>query len=115
MVDLLRLESAADVQWHHVGGTGDGGLDGIGVDASGEAIEVLQAKWHASDNLKRVEQSMLDIASSGRWRRIVIASMMGDAGYEPQDNKVEHWNLGEVAQRVRDYRDQLPISRSLGL
>jgi hypothetical protein len=44
VVSLLQLENP-DEFWTHVGGSGDGGLDGIGADASGKVVGLLQCKW----------------------------------------------------------------------
>lgn len=44
VVSLLQLEHRDEI-WTHVGGSGDGGLDGIGANASGEVVGLLQCKW----------------------------------------------------------------------
>ena len=51
MVHVLQLESGNAISWHHVGGSGDGGVDGIGMSAKGEVAGVLQCKWYYSGNL----------------------------------------------------------------
>ena len=43
-VALLQLEHP-DETWAHVGGSGDGGVDGIGADANGNVVGLLQCKW----------------------------------------------------------------------
>ena len=44
VVSLLQLEYPNEF-WTHVGGSGDGGLDGLGANASGEVVGLLQCKW----------------------------------------------------------------------
>jgi hypothetical protein len=41
---LLQLENPKHI-WMHVGGSGDGGVDGIGADESGTVVGLLQSKW----------------------------------------------------------------------
>ena len=44
MVSLLQLEHVAEV-WTQVGGSGDGGVDGIGANPEGRVTGLLQCKW----------------------------------------------------------------------
>jgi hypothetical protein len=44
VVGLLQLEHPSEV-WIQVGGSGDGGIDGIGADAQGTVTGLLQCKW----------------------------------------------------------------------
>jgi hypothetical protein len=44
VVSLLQSEYPNEV-WIHVGGSGDGGVDGIGVSPNGCDISLLQCKW----------------------------------------------------------------------
>lgn len=46
VVSLLQLERP-DELWHQVGGTGDGGVDGIGSDEEGDLVGLMQAKLYA--------------------------------------------------------------------
>lgn len=43
-VSLLQLEHPSEA-WSQIGGSGDGGIDGIGADQSGHVVAVLQCKW----------------------------------------------------------------------
>lgn len=45
-VSLLQLERP-DELWHQTGGTGDGGVDGVGSDEQGMVVGLMQAKLHA--------------------------------------------------------------------
>ena len=44
VVALLQLERPEEI-WSHVGGSGDGGVDGIGTDTEGKVVGLLQCKW----------------------------------------------------------------------
>jgi hypothetical protein len=44
VVALLQLERPEEV-WMHVGGSGDGGVDGLGTNRNGEVVALLQCKW----------------------------------------------------------------------
>lgn len=44
VVALLQLEHPNEI-WTHVGGSGDGGVDGMGSDSNGQVIGLLQCKW----------------------------------------------------------------------
>ncbi len=44
IVALLQLERPAEI-WTHVGGSGDGGVDGVGADRNGRVAGLLQCKW----------------------------------------------------------------------
>jgi hypothetical protein len=44
VVSLLQLEHPGEV-WSHVGGSGDGGVDGVGASQDGHVTGLLQCKW----------------------------------------------------------------------
>lgn len=44
IVALLQLERPEEV-WRHVGGSGDGGVDGLGANRTGNVVGLLQCKW----------------------------------------------------------------------
>ena len=44
VVSLLQLENPSHV-WTQVGGSGDGGVDGVGADQNGSVTGLLQCKW----------------------------------------------------------------------
>ena len=44
MVSLLQLEHEGEA-WTHAGGSGDGGVDGVGADSQGRVAGLLQCKW----------------------------------------------------------------------
>lgn len=44
VVALLQLEHPSEI-WSHVGGSGDGGVDGMGANAKGRVVGLVQCKW----------------------------------------------------------------------
>jgi hypothetical protein len=50
VVALLQLEEP-ELAWLGVGGSGDGGVDGIATDAKGDVVRLLQCKWHYSGEI----------------------------------------------------------------
>jgi hypothetical protein len=44
VVALLQLERPEEI-WSHVGGSGDGGVDGLGTNHKGHVVGLLQCKW----------------------------------------------------------------------
>lgn len=56
VVALLQLEQPDEI-WNHVGGSGDGGVDGIGTNHDGKVVGLLQCKW-------RYDGSILDFENS---------------------------------------------------
>jgi hypothetical protein len=44
IVALLQLERPDEI-WAHVGGSGDGGVDGVGTNRLGQVVGLLQCKW----------------------------------------------------------------------
>ncbi|WP_425485132.1 restriction endonuclease [Dokdonella fugitiva] len=73
VVDVLRLERP-DLMWLHVGGTGDGGADGIGFRADGTPAAILQCKlrWPGWLDDPRAEAAVRrPEPSSRRWTRLM--------------------------------------------
>ena len=115
VIDLLELEAESGVHWHHVGGSGDGGVDGLAIDKDGRTVGAVQCKWHAKGKLKRVETDLLSMATRKEWSQVVIASLIGDQNFCSCDRRVRVLNGKEIAALVLKYRDRLPIASTLGL
>ena len=89
-VALLQLEDPSSV-WMHVGGSGDGGVDGVGASTSGKVIGLLQCKW-------AYWGEDIDIAaptSKTSIRRIVTA-LLHPKEVRLRDG-VEFWSRREIA------------------
>lgn len=111
VVDLLRLEAAHDVHWHHVGGSGDGGADGIAVDTEGRVRGVLQCKWHYDGQPSALGKAICE--RSGEDVQVVVAILHGQQDARPIGPIFTFWNRNRIAELVRRHAANLPIARTL--
>jgi hypothetical protein len=101
-VALLQLECPEDV-WMHVGGSGDGGVDGIGADQCGTAVGILQTKWaYWGGNL------FTDVTGTRR----ILAALLHPRNVQVQ-NGVEFWSRSHIASLVIKHAARLPLAVSL--
>jgi hypothetical protein len=105
-VALLQLEEP-DAQWMHVGGSGDGGVDGMGYRAGEKAVELLQCKW--AYNGEPVE-----IAGQARGRAIrqILASLLCRKDITPPE-AVDFWGPEQIVRLILKHANQLPIATTL--
>ncbi|MBC8065471.1 MAG: restriction endonuclease, partial [Chlorobia bacterium] len=107
VVSLLQLEYPAEV-WSHVGGSGDGGVDGIGSTDQGDLIGLLQCKWHYhggdcfADDV-RVRHDDL---------RLYLATLQTNTRIGTLRNLV-HWDRSRIAKLVLKHHDRLPQAMSM--
>ena len=100
VVALLQLEQP-DRVWRHTGGSGDGGVDGIGLNADGEICGLLQCKWNGGSP---------DVP--GHWQKeYYFASLLK----EPRSKKgsVHLWGRRKIAALVKKHAPQLPWALAL--
>jgi len=106
-VALLQLEHPDEV-WLHVGGSGDGGMDGIGFSRSdGEAVAGLQCK------LRWPGDEWVPPASKDGITRMTFASLIH--GPRPLMKSGTFLGSREVAEMVLSHRARLPFAVTLGL
>jgi hypothetical protein len=105
-VDILQLENPTQI-WMHVGGSGDGGVDGEGATTSGKVVGLLQCKW--AYNGEDIELS--GPTSQGKVRQIVAALIHG--GDIPERDGDEFWSRSHVASLVIKHSDALPLAKAL--
>lgn len=101
-VALLQLENPEHV-WMHVGGSGDGGVDGIGADGYGAAVGVMQSKWAYWGG---------DLFTDATETRKILAALLHPRGVQPQDS-VEFWSRNHIASLVVKHAARLPLALSL--
>lgn len=106
-VDLLQLEFPAE-HWLHVGGSGDGGVDGIGFGQSGEVLGSVQCKWAlpgkpiakpplAGPGIRHYITSL----SAQRWQHApVYATMLYGT---------------DIARMLIKHSEEVPVARTLGV
>lgn len=116
IVHLLQLESASTIRWHHIGGSGDGGVDGIGMLPDGTVIEIVQCKWHYGGDLNRLATEALQVRNRWPNSAVVIAVLLG-ANVQPTSivDGVRFLLLDDIAVLVKKHWQRLPIAQSLGI
>lgn len=116
IIDLLQLESKDSVTWHHIGGTGDGGVDGLAIDKNGKVVGALQCKWHHGYNLRTIEQGLINASGNKGWEQIVIAVLHGTQDYTPINTDiVSFWNRRKIAQLIGNNKKKLPSAKEFGI
>lgn len=105
-VSLLQLEHPDQV-WAHVGGSGDGGVDGIGAGADGKVVGLLQCKWAYYGE----DVAPADKALHGTVRQ-VLAALVHPGDMLPIEG-VDLWQRDHVASLVIKHSARLPIALSL--
>ena len=105
-VALLQLEYPEEV-WMHVGGSGDGGIDGIGVEAGGRVVGLLQCKWaYWGGNV------FADRQSGGANTRQILAALLHSDEIKAGEG-VEFWSHEHIASLMVRHADRLPMATSL--
>jgi hypothetical protein len=105
-VALLQLENPKDV-WMHVGGSGDGGVDGVGASIDGRVVGLLQCKWS-------YEGEEIEIAaptSQGNVRQI-IAALLHPGNVETR-GRMEFWSRRYIASLMVKHARTLPLAVTL--
>jgi len=111
IVDLLQLESEAGIYWHHVGGSGDGGVDGMAVDSNGKLKGVLQCKWSYGSNINNLFDQFDE---TGDDSIVAILHGINQSTFTPCDGR-RLLNRKEISRLVLKHKERLPIARTLGL
>jgi hypothetical protein len=104
-VALLQLEHPDEV-WEHVGGSGDGGVDGVAALATDPSrmVGVLQCKWAYWGGPIAIAKPR-----SGANPRQILASLLHPDNLAPVDG-VELWTRQRVAALVLKHAATLPIA-----
>lgn len=105
-VSLLQLEHP-DENWFHVGGSGDGGADGLGF-KHGKCSAILQCKWKYSGHLERLA-SWIDTSNSGL--TTYVASLIHKDGPEQENILGRCW----FSKKVMEHAARLPQALALGV
>ena len=113
VVSLLQLKHPEEV-WTQVGGSGDGGVDGIGADGQGHVIGMLQCKWAYHGG----SVGWPEVWESSERGRRYIASLIHDPTIAPPDSKRapgsnEFWSAEKIAKLVLKHAERLPLALSL--
>jgi hypothetical protein len=105
MVYLLQLEQP-EFQWVHVGGAGDGGVDGLCF-KDGAPHAILQCKWQY--NGKPVEAEL-----KSRSKKLYVAALVGNRT-APQPAHFAFIGIKEVAQLLLKHAHRVPVATSMNI
>jgi hypothetical protein len=105
-VALLQLENPQHV-WMHVGGSGDGGIDGIGADSTGAVVGLLQCKW-----AYRGEDVFTDRQASRAETRQILTALLHSESVSAREG-IEFWPRDRIASLVLKHAERLPLALSL--
>lgn len=107
-VALLQLEHPDEI-WEHVGGSGDGGLDGVAALATDPSrmVGVLQCKWAYWGGPIAIAEPQSDAHP-----RQILASLLHPDDVAPVDG-VELWTRQRIAELVLKHAASLPIARTM--
>lgn len=106
IVSLLQLDQP-DLSWIGVGGSGDGGVDGIAWDASGRVTAVLQCKWKYDG--RAVFEDALVFDSGDCRPREVLAFVRGP---KPTGD-YEVYDLDRIVEAMIRHAQRLPLAVTL--
>lgn len=107
-VSLLQLEHPHEV-WLQVGGSGDGGVDGVGIGANGRVSSLLQCKWQYWGGNPFAENIAWD--STGQMLKKYLAVLRCKDKVGPAD--CEFLDIGRIAELVQKHHTRLPQAVSM--
>jgi hypothetical protein len=108
VVSLLQLEEP-HLSWLGVGGSGDGGIDGVASDDDGDVVSVLQCKW-AWDGGHVFGQDLVWPGTNKPLRR-VFAHMTHRSGAPAGADLV--WDVGVITELLLKHAHHLPLAVTL--
>ena len=104
VIALLQCEHKK-LRWLHVGGSGDGGVDGIGFDDNGKTKFLVQCKWQWDGQ---------DVGlKSKKDCKVIVAYLQGDK-CKNTDTHI-YMNGHEIATLIEEHRRILPQAKTMGL
>ena len=109
MVSLLQLENKDDIWWH-TGGSGDGGLDGIGANARGEVTGILQCKLHLNSKTSSLDDEILD---QYRNKKRFLASIFYNDTFVQKFENIEFLGLPQISELLIRHYKNLPQAISM--
>ena len=108
IVSLLQLEHPEEV-WSQTGGSGDGGIDGVGAGSNGEVTGLLQCKWQYWGGSTFPTGPVWP--SGAQPSRRYLASLRYPDGVIPPDS--EFLGRSKIAELVAKHHVRLPQAISM--
>lgn len=106
VVSLLQLEYPHEI-WHQTGGTGDGGIDGLGSDEKGKVVGLMQAKF---SDARAPELS--DLGHQDRPVRRYAAVLMPENPIPPADG-TKLLDIAWVTDTIQKHWRSLPLALAM--
>ena len=106
VVSLLQLEDQNEI-WYQTGGSGDGGIDGLGIDANGVVVGLMQAKLYYSSPLNLGKLNLGNLADKQKLRRYA-AILVPEEPTRPTDGRTELLDMEWIASAVHRHWRKLP-------
>ena len=113
---LLQCESP-EMRWVHIGGSGDGGADGIGMNPDGTVGAALQCKWKLGGNpwtLGAALESQLR-RTWGTSPHVYVASLYHSSRYSGTRGAVTFLDRKRIADLLLKHRRKCPFAASIGI
>ena len=112
MISLLQCEAEEGESWYLVGGSGDGGVDGIAVNDHGKMIKALQCKLFNSKSTKQLANEMKSKVANNS--ECIVAVLAGNN--ESIDIEgVEVMGIDKIVDLIGKHQNQLPIAQTLNI
>jgi Restriction endonuclease len=115
---IVAMLQAEHPEWRclHIGGTGDGGVDAIGVDDQGTVRILVQCKFRLDGDpfaLVDERRSASWSESRGESLEVIVASLVHDDGIPHERGRTRFWNKDKIIELVMRHRERLPIATTL--
>ena len=114
---LLQLEEP-DFRWWHVGGSGDGGTDGLAADNTGQIVAALQCKWKLNSDPYQMGKKLLNQLTTqwGVTPRVYVASLYHKAYPEPEgEGNVTFLTRPCIAELLLKHKRKCSLAKTLGI
>lgn len=105
LVVALMQYKEPNLRWLHVGGSGDGGVDGIGFDDDGKTRTLIQCKWQWNGKDVGLEPTANV--------NIITAYLLGPVT-PPSEGRI-YLDGQAIAELVEKYKSKLPQAYAMGL
>lgn len=114
VVELLQLRDGSGIRWWHVGGSGDGGSDGLATDSTG-VVAALQCKWMYNDDPVALGEALLkQMAGTAKGVRAVVAVLFGPTPSKTVPG-VEILTRADIARLLVEHHARCGSAVSLGI
>jgi hypothetical protein len=107
VVALLQLEQPEEI-WSHVGGSGDGGVDGLGTNRKGGVVSILHCKWRYDGEELPFESDSEADPSIKRF----IATLIHPTNLSQARNTIL-LDRSTIARLLLKHADSLPWAKSM--